>query len=126
MPRRNSALSLSELRLVLVSRGIFAGLGLALACMAAGTLAAIAGLPVGSAATVLGLGVALGWGITWTMYLFTVARPLGRSDLSLFSLESPCRPFSRFGLNRRPGRHFRVGRRLLQPTLLRASPREAR
>jgi methyl-accepting chemotaxis protein len=46
--------------------------------MAAGTLAAIAGLPVGSAATVLGLGVALGWGITWTMYLFTVARPLGR------------------------------------------------
>ncbi len=66
------------LRLELVRRGVFAGLGLALACVAAGGLAIAAGAAMGPATVTLGLGMAIGWGITWAIYVITVARPLAR------------------------------------------------
>jgi methyl-accepting chemotaxis protein len=64
-------------RRALVAWGIFAGLGLSLLCAAVGGVAAVAGFAtVGSLVAILGMGVAVGWSVTWAIYLVTVSRPL--------------------------------------------------
>ena len=69
---------LVALRAVLVRRAMFAGLGTAVALLAVAGAAFAAGAPFASALLTLGLGVATGWAVTVAVYLFTVARPLGR------------------------------------------------
>jgi methyl-accepting chemotaxis protein len=66
-------------RHLLVRWGIYLGLGLALVCAALAGLAFV----IGSAAAatpfvVLGFGLAVGWGVTWVVYVFSVARPLAQ------------------------------------------------
>jgi methyl-accepting chemotaxis protein len=69
---------LVALRAVLVRRAMFAGVGTAVALLAVAGAAFAAGAPFASALLTLGLGVATGWAVTLAVYLFTVARPLGR------------------------------------------------
>jgi methyl-accepting chemotaxis protein len=66
-------------RPLFVRWGIYLGLALALVCVALAGIAFV----VGSAATaspvvVLALGLAVGWAVTWVVYLFSVSRPLAR------------------------------------------------
>ncbi len=72
-------LQLTARRPQLARRGIFAGLGLALLCGAIGGFALFAGsTSVGGSFALVGLGIGLGWAMTWAMYLITVSRPLAR------------------------------------------------
>jgi methyl-accepting chemotaxis protein len=66
-------------RRLLVRWGIYLGLGLALLCAAVAGLALVVGS--GAAASplvVLGFGLAIGWGVTWVVYVFSVSRPLAQ------------------------------------------------
>jgi methyl-accepting chemotaxis protein len=59
--------------------GIYFGLGLAIACAAASGIALIVGWAVAdSPVVVLSIGLAIGWGVTWAIYVITVSRPLAR------------------------------------------------
>ena len=70
---------LAARRPLLVRCGIFAGLGLAILCAALGCFALYAGSPsAGSSFFIVAGGIAVGWALTWAMYLFTVSRPLAR------------------------------------------------
>jgi methyl-accepting chemotaxis protein len=77
MQLNESPSRLLALRLGIIRRGVFIGLALALACLVVGGLAFASGAAaVGYAGVVLGFGMALGWGVTWTVYVLTVSRPL--------------------------------------------------
>jgi hypothetical protein len=79
MQSNDAPTPLLVLRRVVVRRGVFAGLGLALASTAIGGIAFASGnAAMGYAAVTLGFGMAMGWGVTWAIYVFTVARPLAR------------------------------------------------
>jgi methyl-accepting chemotaxis protein len=68
---------LTAWRPLLVRWGIHVGLGLALLCAAVSCLAFVAGWGEPATATIhLGVGLAIGWAVTWAVYVFTVARPL--------------------------------------------------
>jgi methyl-accepting chemotaxis protein len=63
----------------LVRWGVFVGLGLAVVCAAVGGLAfAVGSSWAGSSVAILGIGIAVGWGVTFAIYLFTVSRPLAQ------------------------------------------------
>jgi uncharacterized membrane protein YjjB (DUF3815 family) len=67
-------------RRLLLRWGIYLGLGLALLCAAVAGLALVVGS--GAAASplvVLAFGLAIGWGVTWVVYVFSVSRPLASS-----------------------------------------------
>jgi len=70
---------LTAWRPLFVRWGIYLGLGLALICAALAGLAFVVG-PAAAATpfVVLGVGLAVGWGVTWLVYLFSVSRPLAR------------------------------------------------
>jgi len=79
MQLNESPSSPSALRLRIVRHGVFAGLALALACLVGGGLALASGAAaIGYAGVTTGLGMAVGWGVTWTVYVLTVSRPLNR------------------------------------------------
>jgi methyl-accepting chemotaxis protein len=79
MQRINASSHLLALRQLLVRRGVFVGLALACSCLIFGGLAYATGVTtVGYAAVTVGLGMVIGWGVTWTIYVLTVARPLAR------------------------------------------------
>lgn len=61
---------------MLIRHGVFAGSGIALGCLAVGVLGLLSGAPFGPDLMFLGVGLALGWGVTWTVYVLTVSRPL--------------------------------------------------
>ncbi len=63
----------------LVRWGIFVGLGLAVVCAAVGGLTfAVGSSWAGSSVAILGMGIGVGWGVTFAIYLFTVSRPLAQ------------------------------------------------
>jgi methyl-accepting chemotaxis protein len=66
-------------RPLVVRWGIHVGLGLALLCVALGGLAFVTGsAPAAGPVVILGMGMAIGWGVTWVVYVFSVSRPLAR------------------------------------------------
>jgi methyl-accepting chemotaxis protein len=66
-------------RSLLTRWGIYLGLGLAILCAAlAGFAFVIGSAAAASPFVVLGFGLAVGWGVTWVVYLFSVSRPLAR------------------------------------------------
>jgi methyl-accepting chemotaxis protein len=66
-------------RSLFVRWGIYLALGLALICAALAGLALIVGSAAAASPFVtLGFGLAVGWGVTWVVYLFSVSRPLAR------------------------------------------------
>jgi methyl-accepting chemotaxis protein len=66
---------------------IHAGLGLGLLCILAGSLSLLAGVPLGgSEPVVLGLGIALGWAVTFAIVELTLSRPLARITLAIEGL----------------------------------------
>ncbi len=76
-------------RPLLLRGAIFAGLGLGLVCVVGGGLASLAGLPTGGSAPVtLGLGVALGWVVTFAVVKLTLSRPLARITRATEALAS--------------------------------------
>ncbi len=59
--------------------GIYFGLGLAVVCAAVSGVALLVGWAVAdSPVVVLSIGLAVGWGVTWAIYVITVSRPLAR------------------------------------------------
>ncbi|MGZ6274384.1 MAG: HAMP domain-containing protein, partial [Candidatus Limnocylindrales bacterium] len=59
--------------------GIYFGLGLAVVCAAVSGVALLLGWAVAdSPVVVLSIGLSIGWGVTWAVYVITVARPLAR------------------------------------------------
>jgi methyl-accepting chemotaxis protein len=78
MSSRNARSTIAGLRLAVVRHGVFAAFGLAIACVAVGTFALGSHLTSGPELLILGLGMAIGWGVTWVIYLVTVSRPLAR------------------------------------------------
>ena len=57
---------------------IHAGLGLGVLCILAGVLSVLAGVPLGgSEPVVLGLGIAIGWAVTFAIVELTLSRPTG-------------------------------------------------
>jgi methyl-accepting chemotaxis protein len=86
MQPSNAPSRLAALRSALVRRGVFAGLGLALALLAAGGLALASGVAMAPALVALGFGVAIGWVVTAAISIFTVARPLGRLTQTVIAL----------------------------------------
>ncbi len=77
---------LAAWRSTLVRRGVFAGLALALAFLAAGVLATAFGAAASPALLTLGIGATAGWAVTAAAYMFTVARPLGRLTRTTIAL----------------------------------------
>ena len=67
-----------DLRLVVVRRGVFSGLALAVLCLLAGGVAMAFGVAAGATLIAVGVGLAAGWAVTWGFYMITVARPLAR------------------------------------------------
>ncbi|MGA3056410.1 MAG: hypothetical protein ABSE70_00005, partial [Candidatus Limnocylindrales bacterium] len=65
-------------RPLLVRWGIYVGLGLALLCVALGGLAFVMGSAPAAGVVILGFGMAIGWGVTWVIYVFSVSRPLAQ------------------------------------------------
>ncbi len=86
MQPSNALSHLAAWRSAFVRRGVFAGLGLALALLAAGGLALASGAAIAPALVTLGLGVAIGWVVTAAIYMLTVARPLGRLTQATIAL----------------------------------------
>ena len=86
MQSRNALTSIAGLRLVLVRHGVFAAFGLALACLAVSALALETHVTSGPELLILGLGMAIGWGVTWVIYLATVSRPLDHMIDSVISV----------------------------------------
>jgi len=78
MPGPQIKLGESNLRRLVASQGVFASLGLAAVLLVAGAFGTQAGISAGPAILAIGMGVAVGWAVTWVIYLFTVARPLAR------------------------------------------------
>jgi methyl-accepting chemotaxis protein len=73
----------------LVREAIHAGLGLGLICISFGAIAAVAGVPgVGAVPVILGLGIAVGWGVTFLVLRLTVSRPLTRITAATEALAS--------------------------------------
>ncbi len=86
MRSRNAFTSISALRLMLVRHGVLAAFGLALACIAVGAIAFESHVTSGPDLLLLGLGMALGWGVTWVIYVVTVSRPLDHMIDSVLSV----------------------------------------
>jgi hypothetical protein len=86
MPPSNFASRLQDLRLLLIRHGVLAGCGIALTCLAVGGLGLLSNAPLGRELTILGVGAAIGWGVTWAVYLVTVSRPLTKLIDSAVSL----------------------------------------
>ena len=79
MERDNFLSRLIAWRPLLVRWGIYLGLGLAILCAAlAGFAFVIGSAAAASPFVVLGFGLAVGWGVTWVVYLFSVSRPLAQ------------------------------------------------
>jgi methyl-accepting chemotaxis protein len=78
MQRNHHLPRLLSLRGLVVRHGVFAGLWLALALIVAGGLAVVSGATLGAAIVLVGSGAAAGWGVTWALFVVTVARPLAR------------------------------------------------
>ncbi len=76
MQSRNVPSPLTGIRLAVVRHGVFFGLALASACTALGVLTLAFGVAAGVGMAILGVGMAIGWGVTWAIYVLTVSRPL--------------------------------------------------
>ena len=86
MQPSNALSRLLAWRVLLVRRGVYAGLGLAVAFLAAGSVALASGATLGPMLATLGVGMTIGWGITWAIYMLTVARPLARLTRATIAL----------------------------------------
>ena len=86
MQPSNALSRLLAWRVLLVRRGVYAGLGLAVAFLAAGSMALASGATLGPMLATLGVGMTIGWGITWAIYMLTVARPLARLTRATIAL----------------------------------------
>jgi methyl-accepting chemotaxis protein len=77
MQSGNDRTTAARLGLFLIRGGVYVGLVPAPLCLLAGiVLLATGASAVGAIVAVLGFGVAVGWVVTWAMYVLTVKRPL--------------------------------------------------
>jgi methyl-accepting chemotaxis protein len=86
VPSGRLTVILGGLRQALVHRGLFS---LVLSCLAFAVagLAIVAGLStLAFAVATVGLGIAVGWAVTWAVYVLTVARPLARLQAETIEL----------------------------------------